>query len=108
MLDPKLLRQHPDQVAEQLKKRGFQFDLQQYTELESQRKSLQTELQSYENERNKKSKLIGQAKARGEDVASILAAMESINENRKRIDTELTTIQQKIHDIQLSIPNLLH
>jgi len=108
MLDPKLLRQNIDEVAQQLKKRGFQLDVTQYNDLETQRKSLQTELQHFENERNKKSKLIGQHKAKGEDISHILAEMESINQQRKSIDGKLEDIQQKMYEIQSGLPNLLH
>ncbi len=43
MLDPKLLRTQPEQVAQQLARRGFVFDLARFQALESRRKQLQTE-----------------------------------------------------------------
>jgi seryl-tRNA synthetase len=76
MLDPKLLRTQAAEVAKQLARRGFVLDLARFAELEGQRKTLQTETEALQAERNRRSRDIGQAKGRGEDVAPILAAMD--------------------------------
>ena len=64
MLDPKRLRTELDDVAKQLARRGFKLDVDAVRALEGQRKALQTYTEELQNQRNLRSKSIGQAKAR--------------------------------------------
>lgn len=82
MLDIQLLRDNPEFVASQLLKRGFQFDVLAFTNLEEKRKALQVATQALQNERNSRSKAIGEAKARGEDI-------EPMREDMSRLAKEL-------------------
>ncbi len=59
MLDPKLVRSSIDNVAAQLKKRGFVLDVAKFNALEEQRKHLQVKMQDLQNERNVRSKEVG-------------------------------------------------
>lgn len=68
MLDPNLLRNEPDAVAEKLARRGFKLDVDKLRALEERRKVLQVNTENLQAERNSRSKSIGQAKARGEDI----------------------------------------
>ena len=52
MLDPQLLRNHLEDVATGLARRGYPLDREQYAALESQRKELQTRQQELQNRRN--------------------------------------------------------
>lgn len=77
MIDPNLLRNNLAEVAEKLKvKRNFMLDTEKLTALEDQRKNLQVTTENLQAERNARSKAIGAAKARGEDIAPLLAEME--------------------------------
>ena len=68
MLDPKRVRSEPDVIASKLRKKKFELDTEKLASLDSQRKELQSQTEALQNERNSKSKLIGKAKAAGEDV----------------------------------------
>ena len=76
MLDPKLVRTQPQEVAARLATRGFQLDVARIEALEEQRKSVQTRTEQLQAERNARSKAIGQAKQRGEDIAPLLADVD--------------------------------
>ena len=65
MIDPKLLRQSAREVADNLARRGHQFDVKAYLALDEQRKTLQVETQALRNERNTSARKIGKAKASG-------------------------------------------
>ena len=65
MIDPQVLRENAHEVANRLATRGFHFDAALFLSLEEQRKVLQVATQSLQNERNQRSKSIGQAKGRG-------------------------------------------
>ncbi len=71
MLDPKIIRNEPEAVAEKLKKRGFDLDIAEIKALEEQRKSLQVETEKLQNDRNIRSKNIGKAKSAGEDITPL-------------------------------------
>ncbi len=108
MLDPQLVRQHLDHVAAQLARRGFALDTARLGELEAQRKQLQTETQQLQNERNTRSKAIGQAKARGEDIEPLKAAVGELGDRLKAVDEQLERVQQALQEILLSVPNIPH
>ena len=76
MIDPKLLRSDIAAVAANLKKRGYDLDVEKYQGLEEQRKALQVTTEQLQNERNTRSKAIGQAKAKGEDIQPLAGFTE--------------------------------
>ena len=108
MLDIKRLRNDLDAVAAQLKRRGFELDVAQFQALEDKRKSLQAKTQELQNERNTRSKSIGQAKSKGEDIQPLLAEVADLGDRLKAAETELATLQGEIEQIVKGIPNLLH
>ncbi|QCU89868.1 serine--tRNA ligase [Thiomicrorhabdus sediminis] len=108
MLDAKLLRTDLQTVAEKLKTRGFTLDTAQIEELEAQRKELQTNAQNLQAERNAKSKGIGKAKAQGEDIAPLLAEVESLKSQLEEAEQAANEVQGKIEELYAHIPNLPH
>jgi seryl-tRNA synthetase len=108
MLDPKLLRAQPEVVAAQLARRGFAFDLDRFRALEGRRKSLQTDTEKLQAERNAGSKRIGQAKGRGEDVSPILEDMERIKGQLAGNEQGLAALQAEFEDFVLGLPNIAH
>src|SRR6202034_4495707 len=76
--------------------------------LESQRKQLSTETQDLQNLRNTRSKAIGQAKGKGEDVAPLMAEVAGIGDKLKANEQALADVQAKLADISLVIPNIPH
>ncbi len=106
MLDPKLLRTEFDEVAKHLSRRGLKLDKQRFTELEEQRKQLQIQTEDLQSLRNKNSKLIGQAKSKGEDASEILAAMEQVNQDLKNNETQLEALLSELQAWMLELPNL--
>ncbi len=107
MLDIKLLRNDLTGVAEQLKKRNFVLDTAQFQVLEDKRKTLQTATQDLQNERNTRSKSIGQAKAKGEDIQPLLAEVADLGDKLKTGEQDLSALQSEIDEIVMGIPNLL-
>jgi seryl-tRNA synthetase len=109
MLDPALLRSRlADTAARLLETRGFALDVAAIESLESERKRLATETQELQNLRNTRSKAIGQAKAKGEDVAPLMAEVVGIGDKLKANEQALGDVQAKLAEIALGIPNLPH
>jgi seryl-tRNA synthetase len=107
MLDPKLFRTELDHVTEQLARRGFAFDAKAYAELESRRKDVQVRTQDLQNERNSRSKAIGQAKAKGEDIQPLMDQVQHLGEQLRQAENELAEIQSSITAMLEYIPNIL-
>lgn len=108
MLDPKRLRTELDEVAAQLARRGFQLDTERLSALEEKRRELQTKTQDLQNTRNSRSKAIGQAKAKGEDIQPLLAEVSDLGDQLKAAEQGLNEVQAELQDIALGLPNILH
>jgi seryl-tRNA synthetase len=107
MIDPKLLRQSTEEVAENLSKRGIVFDVAGYRALDDRRKALQMEAESLRNERNVSAKSIGQEKAKGGDVVGLLASVKDLGERLDAAETELRRVLQELESVEMGLPNLL-
>ncbi|GAB3292920.1 serine--tRNA ligase [Pseudidiomarina andamanensis] len=107
MLDAKLFRSELTETAERLKTtRGFELDVARLDALENQRKDLQVRTETLQAERNSRSKAIGQAKAKGEDIAPLLAAVDDLGAQLEAAKQELTDVQNELQAIIAGVPNL--
>ncbi len=108
MLDPKYLRGDLEETATRLASRGYELDVAKLTELEAIRKELQVKTETLQSERNSRSKSIGQAAKRGEDIAPLRAEMGKLGEELDAAKEALVQLLNEIKNISLSIPNLPH
>jgi seryl-tRNA synthetase len=108
VLDSKLLRSDLPGVAAQLARRGFVLDVAGFAALEEQRKATQIEADRLRAERNAGAKAVGQAKAKGQDVAPLLARGEALGADLQSAEKKLEVIQAELHAVQMGLPNLLH
>ena len=108
MLDPKLFRNDIEKTAQTLARRGFKLDVQAIAKLEERRKQVQVTTQQYQNERNTKSKAIGQAKAQGQDTTALMQEVANLGTALKQAETELEQIQGELSMILLGVPNIPH
>src|SRR5262245_40986340 len=108
MLDPKLLRSEPERVRDQLARRGFAFDLERFGTLEARRKTLQVEPEKLQADRNARSKAIGVAKGRGEDVAPLMKEMEALKGKLDGNAAALDALQAEFDQFLLGVPNVPH
>ncbi|MCF7988318.1 MAG: serine--tRNA ligase [Methylovulum sp.] len=107
MLDPRLFRAELDFVKQQLERRSFQFNPDVYVALEARRKDIQVKTQELQNERNSRSKAIGQAKAKGEDVQPLLDQVQYLGDELKQAEAALADIQNEMTALMEGIPNIL-
>jgi seryl-tRNA synthetase len=107
MLDPRLFRTELALVTEQLQRRHFAFDASAYEALESRRKAIQVKTQELQNERNSRSKAIGQAKAKGESVEALMAHVQQLGDDLKAAEVALADVQAAMTALMEGIPNIL-
>jgi seryl-tRNA synthetase len=108
MLDIKTLRNDLDAVARNLARRGFVLDRETFLALEASRKDLQVKVETLRNERNERSKAIGQAKAAGEDIAPLTKKVGDLGHALGEAESALENVQKQLESLLAGLPNLLH
>jgi len=78
MLNLKHLRADPQAMADNLARRGYDFDVKHFTQLEAKRKTIQTETEQLQNRRNTLSKEIGKAKGSGKSTDKLMAEVSGL------------------------------
>lgn len=106
MLDSKLLRTELDITAQKLARRGFTLDVETLQRLEEQRKLLQVQTEDLQADRNARSKSIGQAKAKGENIQPLLKEVENIGDALNQAKAQLIKLQHELNEIVSALPNI--
>jgi len=106
MLDPQALRHDLEAVVSGLARRGYHLDAESYAALEDRRKTLQVRTEELQNQRNVKSKSIGQAKAKGEDIEPLLAEVARLGDELKETKAGLDQIRDQLEQLFDDLPNL--
>ena len=107
MLDPKRLRKDTDFVIDNLKRRGYVFDIDTWTKLETKRKDLQSTNETQQSQLNDISKEIGLAKKDGKDISSLQDKASNLTQEIKEQTKILDELLRAIEEFTLSIPNLI-
>jgi seryl-tRNA synthetase len=108
MLDPQRLRHDTFGVAQQLLRRHYTLDVEEFSQIEADRKALQSRQQALQKERNHSSKEIGRLKASGEDVNGLVSAMQQVGRELETIEQQLASVQDKLSTLLHGIPNIPH
>ena len=108
MLDAKLLRSDPDAIARNLARRGFVLDVERFRSLEERRKAAQVAADELRAARNAQAKKVGMAKAKGEDVAALIAEGESLGARLAGLEREAAAAGAEFDELMLGLPNTLH
>jgi seryl-tRNA synthetase len=111
MLDVQLLRRDLDGVIAKLETRQSPqtyLDSARYGALEAERKRVQVEAENLQAQRNALSKQIGQRKAKGEDVAAVMAEVSALGEQLAAASARNDAVQAQIADMLMGLPNLPH
>jgi seryl-tRNA synthetase len=110
MLDIKLIRQNPEAVAKQLKKKNFDLDIELFKQLDNERKQADTESQNLLAERKQASKKIGELVKQGTPIDE---AKATVNETLAKIEQQLESLKSRaqqaadnLENLMLSVPNI--
>ena len=106
MIDPKLLRGDLTDLQQQLATRGYALDMAFWQSIENERKSLQVKTEELQSRRNAGAKQVGALKKSGADASELLAEMQSVSGEIKTAEDELRTLQERISQAAMQIPNI--
>ena len=108
MLDIKLIRENVEEVISRLNTRGGDYSyLRQLVKDDERRREILVEVEGLKNERNQKSKLIGELKRNKQDASEVLASVANIGDKIKVLEEELKVLDEKIRMTLLTTPNLV-
>ena len=111
MLDITLLRKDLPGVIARLETRKTPqafLQVDAFTALETERKTLQTRTEELQSQRNTLSKQIGQRKSKGESTDDIMAAVNGLKEELDASATRLDALQSELNTLLQAVPNLPH
>jgi seryl-tRNA synthetase len=96
------------EIAQQLSKKKFNLDVSALLALEAERKSVQAQVDQVQQERNSKSKSIGQLKSKGQDVSQIMSEVEGLKAKLQAGEHQMKSIEERFEELLLAVPNAPH
>ncbi len=111
MLDITLLRKDLASVVARLEARknpqSF-LNVEAFSALEAERKTLQSRTEELQSQRNSLSKQIGMLKAKGESTDAVMSAVAALKTELENSAARLERIQPELQTLLLAVPNLPH
>ncbi len=108
MLDVKFVRENLDRVAQMLKDRRIDMDLQPFRELDEKRRGLLREVEELKYRRNQASEEVSRLKREKADASALIEEMREVSQRIKVLDQDLASIEEEFKAILYLIPNVPH
>lgn len=108
MLNMEIVRKDLKCVEDGLKKRGDKSDLTALLNLDEKRRGILKKIEELRFRRNKASEEIARLKREGKSAEAILSQMKGVSEEVRRLEEEITIVENEEEEILLTIPNLPH
>lgn len=110
MLDLKFIRENPEEFDRLLARRNEDAMAQEILSLDADYRAVQTEAQTCQARRNEASKLIGQAKAKGdeEQAAALMSEVGKLKEKLTDLEAKERDMSEKLNTILMSLPNAVY
>ena len=108
MIDINLLRADPEKVKNSLKIKNYDLDSDLFIEIDSNRKTLQTEVEDLKGLKNKLSKDFGELKRNNQDTSELSNQLDEIKKNLFEKEELLNKTLSQLNNFVLDIPNIPH
>ncbi|MEM2152482.1 MAG: serine--tRNA ligase [Candidatus Bathyarchaeia archaeon] len=111
MIDIRLIREKPDFVKENIKRRNDPEKLKildELMEIDKKWRMLQTELNNLRRRRNELSVAIAQRKKMNESADQLLLEAEKVQADIKVLEDHVEEYRVKVRSLLMRVPNLLH
>ena len=106
MLDMKFVREDPELVMDAMRKRNANVNLDEFLELEKNRRELTLQVEALKSQRNAASQEIGKMKKAGESADAQMAEVRALGDKIAEDDKELKDIEARLKEILMTIPNM--
>ncbi len=111
MIDIKLIRENPELVKENIKKK-FQIDkltlVDEVKKKDEEWRKLKAQTDILRAERNKVSKEVSEAKKAGKNADDLMKRAKEIPEKIAQVENEMLALEKEIDAIMRTIPNIIH
>ena len=108
MIDINLLRADPERIKNSLKIKNYDLDSDLFIEIDSNRKTLQTEVEDLKGLKNKLSKDFGELKRNNQDTSELSNQLDEIKKNLFEKEELLNKTLSQLNNFLLDIPNIPH
>ncbi len=108
MLDIKFIRENTDKVKKAIADRGYKLDLDEFLNLDQERRKLLIEVEKMKQEKNVVSDEVGKLLKEKKDAKDKIANMKVVSQKIGEIDKKVEEIDQKLAKIAYIIPNIPH
>lgn len=108
MLDPKLIKEKPEQIRKMLADRHVEFDLDLFIGLDAKRRELILKTDELRKKKNTVSVEIANKKKSGQDASDSISQMQQVSSELSMLEAEQLKVESAYNRLALSIPNLIH
>jgi seryl-tRNA synthetase len=108
MLDFHFVRDNIEAIQRKMKERGIDFSLDQFTQLDAERKHLLQESETLKHQRNVTSEEIGRMMKKKKDVSELRNEMKLVSSRIKEYEDKIKKVELSLKLILLEIPNTAH
>ena len=108
MLEIKRVRENLELAQQAMQNRGTDVDWQRFQDLDSERKSVLSELETLRHRRNAVSDQVAQMKRDGENASAIIEEMQGVSKTIKELEKKLGTSESAISEMIMGMPNFPH
>jgi seryl-tRNA synthetase len=110
MIDIKLLRENPELVRQNIKKKGQDHKLalvDEFVESDKEMRRLMQEAQELRSQRNRITSEINQLKKEGKDASAKLKEAKNIPDRIKETEEKQKALEERLQQIHLQLPNII-
>lgn len=108
MLDIQTIRDNPELVQEKSKQKGYDVDIRQLLELDSERRTRLTQIDELRRRRNQLSETQSVASKKTKPTEEQIAAGKRLKEEVAKLEADLKLIDEKYEPLLKAVPNLPH
>lgn len=108
MLEISYVRDNLEQVRQKMRERGMADSLENFEELDRERRRLLTEVERRRARRNKSSEQIAVLKKQKQDASALIQEMKQLGEEIKELEQQVRQAEEKVRELLLGVPNLPH
>jgi seryl-tRNA synthetase len=108
LLDLAFVRENLELVERKLAERGMSWNLQDFREVDLNRRRLLTEVEALKSRRNRAGDEIGRLKKQGQDASALVQEMTGVSGQIAELDSEAQRFDTRLREILATLPNVPH